>query len=334
MLSELTVARRLLFALTLVSYAVMFGLADVVGLTIEYSSFMLPCAYFLGTLVLFGCYCHFRQIHALGFVVETSFCLLLLVVPIVVSTYIAIRVDMPLADDLLIRSDRMLGVDWLSFVSFVDGRPILAAALGFAYQSFIWQLLALPILLVLVGQAIRAYHMIIAYALICFASSFISVWFPALGAYVVYGLTEADVVNINAHFGYFFLGQFNAVRSDPNFVLSLQDAAGILTFPSVHAAMAALCAWAGFRLKTGRYPMLILNILMATSAVTHGSHYVVDVIAGIAIAFATIFFVKWLTGRARARRPANLSALSPAWANRRGTADSGAATVPKSVVSS
>lgn len=312
MLSELTAARFVLLALTLFSYAGMAGLASVAGLRIDYASFVQPCGYFLCMLVFFGGYCHFRGLRALGFVMETFFCLLLLIAPIFVSTYVAMRLDMPLADDVLMHWDGMLGIDWLSFILFVDNHPFLTELLGLSYQSFQYQLLVLPAFLIVVGRVLRAYHMVIAYALICFASSLVSVWFPALGTYAVYGLKETDVANINAYFGYFFLEQFHAVRGDPNFILSLPDAAGILTFPSVHAAIAALCAWAGWGFKPVRYPMLVLNILMATSAVTHGSHYVVDVIAGIAIAFAIIFFVKWLTGRVPARRPANLSALSPA----------------------
>jgi membrane-associated phospholipid phosphatase len=76
------------------------------------------------------------------------------------------------------------------------------------------------------------------------------------------------------------------------FNFSLQAAQGILTVPFVHAAVACLCAWAAWT-SPMRHPFLILNIATAVSALLHGSHYLVDVIAGLgvsAFAIATITF--------------------------------------------
>ncbi|WP_425277651.1 phosphatase PAP2 family protein [Mesorhizobium amorphae] len=113
-------------------------------------------------------------------------------------------------------------------------------------------------------------------------------WYPALGTYAAYGVGIGDLTNINAKFGFFFLDQFHAVRDQHEFVLKLSQAAGIVTFPSVHAGLAGLCAWAAWDSRVLRYPLLVLNILMATSAVSHANHYMVDVIAGLGIAALTI----------------------------------------------
>jgi membrane-associated phospholipid phosphatase len=102
-----------------------------------------------------------------------------------------------------------------------------------------------------------------------------------------------QLTNINIHYGYFFLGQFEAVRSDPHFVLSMEQVAGIITFPSVHAAVAGLCIWAAWSVPYLRYPMLILNLSMAVSAISHGSHYFVDVPAGIFLAFGCVSLTLW-----------------------------------------
>ncbi len=297
MVSELAVARGILLGMTLASYPVVFGLAALAGLNIDPKSFMVAGCYFGAMLAFFGGYCHFRRIHMLGYVFETTFCMMLLSGTLLISTYIAMRLDMPLADQVLMRWDAMLGVDWRGLITFVDSRPLLAEALGFSYQAFSFQLLGVPLLLIVSGRALRAYHMVIAYALIGFISSFLAIWFPAEGTYVVYGVAQTDLSNINAHFGYFFLDQFNAVRTDPGFVLVLENSAGILTYPSVHAAVAVLCGWAGWGVKLMRLPMLLLNFLMGISAVTHANHYFVDVIAGVVIAVATIALVKRLTGR-------------------------------------
>jgi membrane-associated phospholipid phosphatase len=312
-MSELAVARRMLLTLTLASYLVMFGLARLAGLNIDYQSLIEPCSYFFGMLVVFGGYCHIREIRTLGYMIETVFCLLLLGAPVIVSTYIAMRLNLPLADEMLMRWDAMLGVDWAGIIAFVDDHAFFAELLRQSYQSFVYQLLALPPLLVLAGQAVRAFRMVIAYALIVFIAAFVSIGFPALGSYAFQGVTDADLASINIHFGYHFLSQFHAVRTDPDFVLSIADAAGIITFPSVHAAVAGLCIWASWSVRYLRYPMLMLNILMAVSAITHAGHYVVDILAGTVITFAVIALVKWLTGRAWARQADDAAAMySPA----------------------
>lgn len=309
---KLSVARRTLLALTLISYVVVFSLCGLVGLNVDFISVLAPCLCFVAGLFLFNWYCRARGNRVLGAMMEISFCQLLLGVPVVVSTYLAMRLNKPLADDLLVSWDVMIGVDWRRFILFVDSKPLIAEALDFAYASFAFQLMGLPLILVVAGQVLRAYRMVIAYTSICFVASVVSIWFPALGTYAVYGVGIDDVTNIDAYFGYFFLEQFHAVRNDPDFVLSIQNAAGILTFPSVHAAIAALCAWAGWSVRLVRYPLVCLNILMAVSAVTHANHYVVDVLAGIGIAIATVTAVTWLTGRGWATEPVETALPSAA----------------------
>jgi len=227
-----------------------------------------------------------------------------LAVPVLVWTYAAARMGRPLADDSLAAMDVALGFDWVAFVKFVDARPLLARWLGEAYGAFYLQLLALPPLLVLIGKASRAYAMIFSYLQICVVSSLVSIWFPALGTYLVYGVGLDDLHNINAMYGFFFLEQFNAVRAAGPFTLILPESAGIVTFPSVHAAVAVLCAWAAWDIRLVRYPMLILNIAMAISAISHANHYLVDIIAGAAIAGACIV----VTARALFSSPPGLVA--------------------------
>lgn len=205
-------------------------------------------------------------------------------VPILLWTYAAINLNLPLVDPQLMRMDAAIGFNWYSLITYVDASPTLAWLLAEAYSSFHLQLLFLPILLVVFRREQRAYAMIFAYYVLCIISSVIGIWYPALGAYVVYGVPAESLSNIDAKFGYFFLEQFHAVREAGPFVMRLDESAGILTFPSVHAGVAALCAWAAWDVKWLRLPIGLLNIAMAVSAMTHGSHYLVDVIAGIAVA--------------------------------------------------
>jgi membrane-associated phospholipid phosphatase len=209
-------------------------------------------------------------------------------IPIIVWTYAAMRVGMPLADARLVAMDAALGFDWRGFIDFVDAHPRLAKFLEFAYTSFYLQLLILPFALTVFGYTQRACALIVAYVALCVISSIVCIWFPALGTYVVYGVGIDELSSIFPKFGFHFLDQFHAVREAGSFTIILDQSAGIVTFPSVHAGVAALCAWASWSLRWVRYPMLVLNIAMAMAAVTHANHYLIDVIAGIGIAAACV----------------------------------------------
>jgi len=146
----------------------------------------------------------------------------------------------------------------------------------------------------------RACALVFAFMVLCASASLVSVWFPAVGAYATYGVGHADMKSINTWYSFAFLDQFNGVRNDPSFVLSLNHAAGILTFPSVHAGVATLCAWGAWRSPIFRWPVLALNVAMATAAVSHASHYAVDVIAGVTLAACSALIAKRLFLRSEA----------------------------------
>lgn len=260
--------------------------------TIDFASF-LPlvgaCAFFYSVAAL----CHWRKIRFIGIICEMAGAGMLLTAPVLVSTYLAMSLALPLADQELIAMDGVLGFDWVQFIYYVNATPWLELLLANAYSSFSFQLLFIPVLLVVLGATSRACAFVFAYGLLCFISSFISIWYPAEAAYLTFNITQADVPNIKMKFGYYFLEDFYAVRENAAFTINLEAAAGIITYPSVHVGVACLAIWAMWENVYTRYPFLILNLLMNLSAVSHGSHYLVDVIAGAGVAAVTVAFTSW-----------------------------------------
>lgn len=307
--------RRLLFSMTLLAYGLVFTLARAVGIAVDYASILKFCAILVPVFGAAIAYSAFRRMEPMRVALECILCGLLLTVPVGLCTYLAMGANFPLADERLVRMDAALGFDWRGFIRFVDAFPLLAEGLAQAYQSFALQLLGIPVLLAAFGRYTRCYAMVLGYGLICFVSSLISVWYPALGAYSVYGVAPQSLDHINVYFGFAFLEQFHAVRSDPDFVFSFARMMGIVTFPSVHAAVALLCAWAMWDIRLLRYPFLFLNTMMAVSAVSHASHYLVDVIAGIGIASVTISSVCFLCNL-RVREPVSTSTAGMALLNK------------------
>ncbi|WP_246413417.1 phosphatase PAP2 family protein [Rhizobium indicum] len=62
-----------------------------------------------------------------------------------------------------------------------------------------------------------------------------------------------------------YVPQILAVRDDPNFVLQLEHASGIISFPSIHAAVAMLCSWGAWTIRWIRFPTIFINTLMLLS---------------------------------------------------------------------
>ena len=186
----------------------------------------------------------------------------------------------------------LVGFDGLALVKWVDGVPVLSRLLMYAYASFAPQeLLVLSMLLILLRQPGPGFTLVLGYGMAGFAASAISVWFPALGAHVTYGIASQALSSVNVHFGYAFLNEFHAVRDQATFVLSVATAQGILTFPSLHTAVAILCAAAASSHVLLRYPVLVLNVLMVVSTLTHGGHYLIDVLAGMVLALLALLAV-------------------------------------------
>lgn len=281
--------RITLLGLMLAGYAVTLLGAAIVGMAIDYASLLPTLLLLLFSFVALNFFARRRGLMRLIALSETLFGSVGLAIPVLIATYLAMRANMPLADSTLMALDAHLALDWHAFIAFVDVRPLLASALWLSYQSFATQLLLTPMLLCLSGREIRAYQFVIAYVLIGFIAAAIAVWYPAISAYSTYGLDLLTLENINPHFSYAFLDEFNGVRSDPAFVFSMNKTAGIVTFPSVHAAVAVLCIWGAWTTKWMRYPMLTLNLLMAVSTISHGSHYFVDVLVAIPLAVVCIY---------------------------------------------
>lgn len=294
-MSEISRARYFLIGLTLTCGAAALILAPVAGLKVDPIGFVQLAGFSVALIVIFSPLCHWRKIPSLQAAVECVALGLALTGPLVALTYIAAGTNQPLQDQSLMAMDLTLGLDWNGLIAFVDRHSWLARLLAFAYQTFGFQLLLVPALLSVLDQRARAYQMIAAYGLIAVFASIISIWYPAVGTYSALSLDIHQFKSINGTLGVGSVPQFLAIRIDPNFVLNLEQASGIITFPSVHAAVAVLCAWACWPIRWVRWPMLVLNTLMLCSAVTEGAHYVVDLISGIGLAGFVIALVLYVT---------------------------------------
>jgi hypothetical protein len=203
-------------------------------------------------------------------------------------TYLAAAAAMPLQDANLHAIDQALGLDWRGYLAFVDERPLLSALLAKSYAMIGSQILIVPLLLAALGRFCRLQQYILALALTLIATTVISIFVPAIGVYHHLDLTAADHPNVTPASYLDCSRDLPLVRDGSLRHLDLFNLAGIVTFPSFHAASAVLYAWALWPIRWARPVVVIVNAAMVASTPVGGGHYFIDLFAGIAVTLLAI----------------------------------------------
>jgi hypothetical protein len=202
-------------------------------------------------------------------------------------TYIAAATDLPMQDGKLASLDRMLGLDWVAYFNFIYDRPALIPYAYLGYAMILWPIFVIPVILGIAREYRRLQQFTLACALTLIATTLIFVAVPALGTYSEYGIAP-DPAIFKAGAYLMQLHDLPLVRAGSLRVLNVTQLAGIITFPSFHAAAAILCLWALWCIWWLRPWALIANIGMLLVTPMVGGHYFVDVFAGAGLAVFAI----------------------------------------------
>ena len=105
---------------------------------------------------------------------------------------------------------------------------------------------------------------------------------------------------------------FLGLRDGSVRVLMAMGAEGIITFPSLHAALAVILIAGFWPVPAARWPAAALNTLMLAATPIDGSHYFVDVVAGVAVAVVSLLAARALVVRLAAHPATAKAAPGPA----------------------
>ncbi|WP_294074947.1 phosphatase PAP2 family protein [Sphingomonas sp.] len=207
-----------------------------------------------------------------------------------VLSYLLARDGGPLWDPTLHRWDRALGLDWLAYARFVDRHAWLVAAYGFAYGTLIPQTIVVIVALGFSGRLDRLRMFILAAILSGTTAILLSPLFPAVGNFTFLALKPSGFAHVWQSADLADVRDFLAVRNGSLASLDLRKMQGIIVFPSYHGALAATTLWAFWTsgLKWLRWGGGLVALLTIAATPVNGGHYFVDVIAGVAIAGASI----------------------------------------------
>lgn len=217
----------------------------------------------------------------------------------IVLSYLAARTNAPLWDDTFVRWDKALGFDWMAAMELVDESPLAVDILFVAYGSLIPQIVFVVCALGFM-QKLADLRTVMLAAMLCGSVCIVfSAFMPAVAYPIHYGITPTSFDNVVPWAGFIKLGDFMKLRDGTIAHLDFASMQGLITFPSYHAGLSAVTFWGFWR--TGKawlqVPGMTLAFLTIVSTPIDGGHYLVDVIAGIAVTIACLFaarrMIRW-----------------------------------------
>lgn len=197
---------------------------------------------------------------------------------------VAASTNLPYRDEDLLALDMALfGFDWAHVIAVARGWPLLLEVLSHVYTSLLLQLTILVAALLTIGRVARAQAFCLAWVLTLAATVAVFPLMPALGGYLHFGVARANT-HVLVTAAWHHVEILAPARAGTLSALTGDTLGGIVTFPSFHAAAAALLAWGFWGVPVLRWPALAVNLAMVAATPVIGGHYLVDVLAGLVIA--------------------------------------------------
>jgi hypothetical protein len=212
-----------------------------------------------------------------------------LLIPVLMTplTYVAAATALPLQDAALDAMDRALGLDWMAYYHLVYDHYALLAVAVWTYSLIGVPVFAVPVVLGWTGRYVRLQIFILAFGLALIVTTIVSIFLPAMGTYELFGFRpDPDVFTPGGYLA--CIRDLALVRDGSLRQLSYTALAGLIAFPSFHAASAVLYLWALWPVRWIGPVAAAANVLMLLATPIVGGHYFVDVLAGIAVAAGSI----------------------------------------------
>jgi membrane-associated phospholipid phosphatase len=200
----------------------------------------------------------------------------------------------PLRDPVLAAIDLTLGFEWIAMLAWFDRYPTLTEIGRYAYDSLIYQQVIVPFVLILLRQYRMAQLLVLVLITSLILTHLIALFMPAVSSYPFYEIDPLQHAHIRLSQENVFVPHMQALRSGATVDLDLPPWFAVTTFPSLHSTMAVAFAWALRAAPYVRWAGLLANALMLAFTPPHGSHYLVDVLAGVTLALVAIPASQWL----------------------------------------
>ena len=281
----------------LVNWIFVGAMGAVLALSLAFTNFSLELTGLAISVAYVGLYAGFAHANAVSpkrrdpqvmFVLGGTAQIVLITAVMTPLTYVAASANLPMQDASLLAIDRALGFDWGAYVRTVDAHPILATWLNYGYTMIGWPMFAIPVVLAATQRYRRIEEFTFAFGLALVVTTIVSGFVPAIGVFREIGLDPASIKHLNLAPYLDQVRDLAPARGGTLRHLDLLGLGGIVTFPSFHAAAAVLYGWALWPVRWMR-PIVVLAFgAMLAATPINGGHYLIDIIAGVAVAVLAI----------------------------------------------
>jgi membrane-associated phospholipid phosphatase len=213
-------------------------------------------------------------------------------------SYIAASANYPLWDAQFNTLDLALGLNWKAWLAFMNDLPHLHVAFALAYASFAMQTTVVAMVLGVGGHRRHLRIFVMTFMLTTLVVIGVSAVMPAQGTWGYLHLSLSDCPSIVPMTRDQPLAVFFGLRDGTYRQLVGTGSEGVISFPSLHAALGLLFIFALWPVKYIRWVALVVNLLLIFATPVEGSHYFTDVFAGLAIvALSWLVVSSTLAGR-------------------------------------
>ena len=200
----------------------------------------------------------------------------------------ALSAPFPLQDHVFDLADKALGFDWHATLAWMDANSALHPIFRTAYSSLTAQASVAILALAFTGRLVWLRVFMLAFVAATLIGLAIATVVPAYGVWGYYGLTPFDHPHIDPVVRNLPVPIIDGLRDGSHRALLAIGAEGIVTFPSLHAAFAVILTVAFWPVPVLRWIGVALNAAMLASTPVDGAHYLVDIVAGFAVAAIAI----------------------------------------------
>lgn len=208
-----------------------------------------------------------------------------------ITSYLMTSIVFPLQDVALNGFDHLLGFNFENTVLALNHYPWLIKILSLFYHSSIGQMILIVILLSAMmpeklAEFCRLYLIVISITFV------IAMFYPAIGAYEYLQISPELLDNFDPNVGRIHIEPLLRLRENNGFLVSFSNITGLVSFPSFHTSLAILITYSLRDIKWVFPFAIVANIIVLIATVPIGGHYLTDILAGIVLTSAAIFFTK------------------------------------------
>ena len=238
---------------------------------------------------VFAYYVRYRPDPVIVGMTEALLFLFLVGAPLAVVVYPLQSLNYPLWDAEFAAVDQAMGFDWMAHFSWISARPVVGQLLFFTYHSCMAQMAITVVILSLAKRFEHLREFLFLFASTAMTVAIIAAFVPAEGAFPFHSPPANLQIGHDPMVGIYHLEHVRALRDGTLRMVDLSNVNGLVTLPSFHAIFAILLAWSTRSLRYLFIPSIILNTFVCISAIAIGGHYLIDIFAGAAIAFAAMY---------------------------------------------